>query len=110
MGGSEKRKNRRFELHLPLRLVRVGFRSVTGSGETKNLSSCGVLFVTAVPVDVGDPIEYYISLPSGQAPENVSLHCIGKVVRCLETEQEDSPATVAATLERYEFVRTTRSK
>lgn len=95
----EQRKARRFELKLPVELIRAGAVPIGGSGETQNLSSAGVLMTTGHPVKVGDPVEYLITLPvPGNGDHAVRLHCMGKVVR-----QEVTAA--AATLERYEFVR-----
>jgi hypothetical protein len=69
-------------------------------GETRNVSSTGVLFKSPDPVEIGAPIEYFITFPkpSGSRAE-VRLKCIGKVVR------GDRQTAFAATLERYEFVR-----
>jgi hypothetical protein len=75
------------------------------SGFTKNISSGGVLFTSERELDVGGPLEYVITLgvPSDQI---VSLRCIGKVVRYKKISDSEEPAfDVAATLERYEFVR-----
>lgn len=96
----EQRKAQRFELKLPLELIRKGTQKLSEYGETRNLSSVGVLFEAGSPLRIGEAVEYMITLPS--TPTNgdkVRLHCLGKVVR-------SSPeAGVAATLERYEFVR-----
>ncbi len=75
------------------------------AGLTKNISSGGVLFTSEKEPDVGGSIEYVITL--GTAPEpRVSLRCIGKVVRYQKILNSDAPVfDVAATLERYEFVR-----
>ncbi len=95
----EQRKNQRFDLRLPFELVRAGAKSKP-SGETRNVSSSGVLFTSPVPVGVGEPIEYLITFPpaAGSRAE-VRLRCVGKVLR------NDPRETFAATLERYEFVR-----
>ena len=95
----EQRKNQRFELKLPIELIRSG-AGAKPAGETRNVSSAGVLFTSAVPVEVGEAIEYYITFPkaSGSRSE-VKLRCVGKVLR------NDPEATFAATLERYEFLR-----
>jgi hypothetical protein len=96
----EQRKARRFDLRLPFELIRGGIDSHTSVGETKNLSSSGVLFRSDTSLRIGESVEYLITLPTSPAPgENVRLRCMGKVVR-QTTERE-----VAATLERYEFVR-----
>lgn len=96
----EQRKSKRFELKLPLELVRAGAVPVGKTGETRNMSSSGVLFRTDAAVAIGDPIEYFITLPvSSPSANEVRLRCMGKVIR-----QEES-GMAAATLERYEFVR-----
>ncbi len=103
----DQRRFRRFELHLPFELVRAGSQPLSGRGETRNLSSGGVLFVTDHEVEVGDVIEYIITLP-GPDGHKVKLHCVGKVIR-LERPRgpnaEKHLRAIAATLERYEFVR-----
>ncbi len=95
----EQRKTRRFNLKLPFELIRAGASS-KNPGETKNVSSSGVLFTSSAPVEVGESIEYLITFPkSPGAPADVQLRCVGKVLR---GEPESS---FAATMERYEFVR-----
>ena len=97
----EQRKAQRFELKLPLELIRKGSTALSEHGETKNLSSVGVLFAAEATLRIGEAVEYMITLPSTveRGDTKVRLHCLGKVVRL-------SPETgVAATLERYEFVR-----
>jgi hypothetical protein len=106
----DNRRSRRYELKLPLELVKAGGTQVSLPGETKNLSSGGVLFSSDVHVDVGAPIEYYISLPTGANPQDgVRLRCLGKVTRLEQAQPgrdgEAKFSTVAATLERYEFIR-----
>jgi len=96
----EQRKARRFDLRLPFELIRSGSESHSRHGETKNLSSAGVLFQSEADLRIGDSVEYVITLPTSPgAGERVRLHCIGKVVRFARE------AEFAATLERYEFVR-----
>jgi hypothetical protein len=102
----EQRKSKRFDVKLPVRLLRNGLRPISGAGETRNLSSGGVLFSSDTRIDIGEPVEYVISLmPSG----GVNLHCLGKVMRLdADGPAGDDPARpfeVAVTLERYEFVR-----
>lgn len=102
----EQRRSKRFDVKLPVKLVRNGLRPITGAGETKNLSSGGVLFASDTRIDIGEPIEYVIGLaPSGE----VDLHCLGKVTRLDPAARNgcepERPFEVAATVERYEFVR-----
>jgi hypothetical protein len=102
----EQRRYKRFDVRLPVKLVRNGLRPITGAGQTRNLSSGGVLFSSDTKVDIGEPIEYIISLT---ANGKVHLHCIGKVMRldaCApEWQDPGKPFDMAVTLERYEFVR-----
>lgn len=96
---TDNRKNQRFELRLPFELVRSGNRGHFIHGVTMNVSSSGVLFESEQHLPVGEIIEYYITLPTGHNPEeDVRLRCMGKVIRSYERY-------AAATMERYEFVR-----
>ena len=90
-------------MKLPLELVRAGSKRVLQSGETRNVSSGGVLFTSEAPFEVGELIEYFITLPASEEGK-VRLRCMGRVIR-LETECEPASCAVAATVERYEFVR-----
>lgn len=94
----EQRKSQRFELKLPMELVRAGSVSLGKPGETQNLSSSGVLFRTEASVALGEPLEYLITLPVTANSPEVRLRCMGKVIRLEES-------STAVTLERYEFVR-----
>jgi hypothetical protein len=104
----EQRRTRRFRLHLPLSIVRSGAQRVALAGTTTNISSSGVLFTADREPDLGGPIEYVIAL-NHEGPQEVSLRCIGKVLRSerMDGGQNAAPRgfQIAATLERYEFVR-----
>jgi len=103
----EQRRTRRFKLQLPLAITRAGADRVTTSGLTKNISSTGVLFTSEREPDLGGPIEYVITLNNDGA-QSVNLRCVGKVLRAerMDGGHEEMPAyQIAATLERYEFVR-----
>ena len=95
----EQRKSRRFDLKLPLELLRNGAHRLLESGETTNLSSSGVLFRSGANLAPGDIVEYVITLPTSTESVDVRLKCRGKVVR------RNEEAEAAATLERWEFVR-----
>src|ERR1700676_1066092 len=95
---TEQRKNKRFELRLPLEIVGANPHV---NGETRNVSSAGVLFTSTTPVPVGEPIEYLITFPKTPGVRTeVRLRCVGKVVR-----EDMDMSEFAATLERYEFLR-----
>ena len=104
----EQRRTRRFQLQLPLSITRTGAQRVAFIGFTKNISSTGVLFTAQREPDLGGPIEYIITLNS-EGPQAVNLRCMGKVLRAGRLDaEEDHQGTnyeIAATLERYEFVR-----
>lgn len=106
MSLKDQRKNQRFELKLPVELVRSGSQPVGKSGETKNVSSSGVLFTADAEVQIGQPIEFMITLHTGESGNAVRVKCLGKVVRLDNVAAEQNPRSVAATLERFEFVRT----
>ncbi len=101
----DQRKTRRFALELPLSITRSGSERVAHAGRTKNISSGGVLFTSGTEPDLGGPIEYVIALNQTGA-HVVNLRCIGKVVRAERVPANASDAfEIAATLERYEFLR-----
>jgi hypothetical protein len=100
---TEQRKTQRFELKLPVEVVRNGHERTSVAGETKNLSSNGVLFQSSARVQVGEPVEYLITFPTSPGSNTeLRLRCLGKVIRHAQG------AEIAATLERYEFVRNGR--
>lgn len=102
---SEHRRTRRFTLQLPLSIRQPGGEHTPFTGITQNISSGGVLFTADREADLGSPIEYIVTLNSS-APEPVNLRCVGKVVRSAPTQGAETPAyQIAATLERYEFLR-----
>jgi hypothetical protein len=104
----EQRRTRRFQLELPLSITRSGAQRVTHAGLTKNISSMGVLFTAAARPDLGGPIEYVITL-NREGEQPVNLRCVGKVLRSevMRSSQSESGTAyqIAATLERYEFMR-----
>lgn len=95
----------RFDLRLPLELLREGTAPVRLRGETRNLSTAGVLFTSEAAPAIGQPVEYAITLPKG-SPDGASvrLHCMGKIVRAQHSPGIPDRVATAATLERYEFV------
>lgn len=96
----DHRRNQRFDLRLPFELMASDDR-MGSVGETKDVSSCGVRFESTVPIEIGEPIEYYLKFPRMSGTRmDVRVHCMGKVVRMAPD------STFGATIERYEFVRT----
>ena len=96
---NEQRKNQRFELSLPFEIIRTG-TTTKMKGQTRNVSSSGVLFTSDASVAIGEPIEYFITFPKPPGSRfDVRLRCVGTVLR------RDPESKFAATLERYEFIR-----
>lgn len=101
----ERRKSRRYQIRLPLRVLRRGSAPFFAQGETCNLSSRGVFFTSDRLIAVGERIEFVIRWPCGNSAEGpMDLYCLGKVLRVADGPD---PATfnVAATLDRYAFTR-----
>jgi len=101
----DQRRTRRFTIQLPVVVTRSGAERVAFAGFTKNISSNGVLFTSDGEPDLGGSIEYVITLDQSNS-HPVCLRCVGKVVRAERVP--GTPASgfqIAATLERYEFVR-----
>ena len=98
----DQRRTRRFQLQLPLSITRSGPDRVALAGFTKNIRSSGVLFTTEREPDLGGPIEYVITL-NCEGAQSVNLRCIGKILRA--DREQPSGYQIAATLERYEFIR-----
>ena len=95
---------------MPIELVTAGGEGISQIGETRNLSSGGVLFTSDGKLQKGDPIEYLLTLPSQGENPSLRLRCMGKVVRVDERDAPElgasrHPFSIAATLERHEFVR-----
>jgi len=87
-------------LRLPFEIVR-GDARLKAVGETRNMSSTGVLFTSGSTVQVGEAIEYLITFPKVPGSKSdVRLRCVGKVLRNVPEE-----SSAAATIERYEFIR-----
>ena len=103
----EQRRTRRFTLQLPLSVTPPGGREVPFAGVTKNISSSGILFTAEREPDLGSPIEFIVTL-NASGPKPVNLRCVGKVLRAEVVPGKTAAAPayqIAATLERYEFVR-----
>ena len=63
---------------------------------TKNISSNGLLFVTSNLPEIGSRIEFTMDMPSevmGTATD-VTIHCIGRIVRHQHSEDESMAAAV----------------
>jgi hypothetical protein len=103
----EQRRTKRFELELPVEVVRTGTERLSALGATRNISSGGILFVSGKELDIGGPIEYVVTLASG-TNGIVNIRCMGKVLRVHKAEEAAESVAIAISLERYEFQRSSQ--
>jgi hypothetical protein len=103
MDAADKRRAQRFPMALPV-AVRVSESETTV--KTKDISSSGVYLEFSSPMEIGTSLEFVLTLPheitNGQA---VRVRCKGKIVRVDRGANAHGTLGVAATIERYEFVR-----
>jgi len=92
----------RFPVKLPVEVRAEEAAKLTA--ETKDISAGGVLFYVEASMAVGSRIEFSISLPAAVlgTPSDVTVLCVGRVVRCSE---EGSRRAVAAVIDEYRFER-----
>ncbi len=92
----------RFPLKLPVE-VRAE-EAARLQAETKDISAGGVLFYLDKAVEVGSRIEFNISLPAKVlgTETDVSVQCVGRVVRCTVDGQRRA---IAAVIDEYRFER-----
>ena len=87
----------RAAVRFPLRLA-LHLKTEDGIVEatTREISSSGLLFVTTYLPKIGSSIEFTMDMPSevmGSA-NDVSIHCMGRVVRHQQTAEESMVAVV----------------
>lgn len=100
----EQRRAQRYRLQLPLHIIHLGDEQVNRVEQTRDISSGGVCFMSPTAIEVGDKIEYLITLSRSTPP--VRIRCLGKVLRSqMPPDSEIGPYEVAVTMERYQFVR-----
>ena len=106
---TEQRQSKRFDLYLPVEVIRSGAERVSTPGKTRNISSGGVLFTSESQMEIGGPIEYVITL-AAVSSGIINIRCMGKVLRMERIppaiDSLHQSFQVAASLERYEFLRT----
>jgi hypothetical protein len=98
-GRQEVRCAVRFPLDLPV-VLSTGESDV--EGHTKNISASGVLFVLDKALRVGTDIRFSMRMPRETlgSPQDVVVHCKGRVVRCSSSHNEH---LAAATIDEYRF-------
>ena len=107
MNATEKRRAKRFPMRLPVAVKLQASKNSKQLLETRDVSSSGIYFEFGGPLEVGAALEFLLTLPEPITKSSpVRIRCIGKVVRVDKQPAVDSGHVgVAATIERYEFVR-----
>lgn len=107
MNATDKRRARRFPMQLPVSIKPENSKTNASVVQTRDVSSSGIYFEFETPMTVGTQVEFLMTLPEPLTKGTpVRIRCIGKVVR-VEPDSKAGPQQVgiAATIERYEFVR-----
>jgi hypothetical protein len=98
-GRQEVRCAVRFPLALPV-VLSAGENHV--EGQTRNVSASGVLFALGQALPVGSDVRFSMRMPRETlgSPQDVVVHCKGRVVRCSSSHNEH---LAAATIDEYQF-------
>ena len=89
-----------FSISLPVELIKAGARNVSQLLITHNLSAKSVLMnCPSCPIEIGQEVEYFVTLPTHPAAASVRLRCLGHVVR-----RDPTLDLLAVSIERHEFV------
>jgi PilZ domain-containing protein len=98
-GRQEVRCAVRFPLALPV-VLSTGESDV--EGQTRNVSASGVLFSLDQDLRVGSDVRFSLRMPRETlgSPQDVVVHCKGRVVRCSSSHNEH---LAAATIDEYRF-------
>ena len=102
---NEGRKSLRFNLALPVTIVRIGGRAVDLPGRTRNLSSRGAYLAVDADIAPDSPIEFVVAL---DASREVQLRCQGRVTR-IEILETSGHIGVAAAVLRSRFIRESKT-
>ena len=107
MNATDKRRARRFPMQLPVSIKPEQSKNGAQMVQTRDVSSSGIYFEFQTPMSIGTSVEFLMTLPEPLTKGTpVRIRCIGKVVR-VEPDAKTgvSQVGIAATIERYEFVR-----
>ena len=107
MNATDKRRARRFPMQLPVSIKPEHSKNNPQTVQTRDVSSSGIYFEFETPMTVGTSVEFLMTLPEPLTKGTpVRIRCIGKVVRVEpDSKSNHSQVGIAATIERYEFVR-----
>jgi PilZ domain len=101
--GADRREARRFLMSLPMRVLPREARSKALHANTRDVSYRGLYFLSETKFDVGNQIEFVLTLPQKVAGSGeVDIRCFGQIVRV--EAGKNGTMGVAAKIERYEFL------
>jgi len=101
--GAERREARRFTMSLPMRVLPREAKGCELDAHTRDLSYRGLYFLTDAKFEIGNEIEFVITLPQQVTQAgDVNIRCLGEVVRIEPTE--NGKVGIAAKIARYDFV------
>jgi hypothetical protein len=101
--GADRREARRFSMSLPMRVLPREARSKALPANTRDISYRGLYFLSETKFEVGNPIEFVLTLPpKASTSGEVDIRCFGQVVRV--EAGKNGTIGVAARIERYEFL------
>ena len=105
MIATDKRSRRRYAMALPLQLSAGVGAAPQIQGCSRDISAEGIYFNLPEPCLLGSLLEFELPVPPELAGGSlVRLRCRGRVVR-IERRGEPERVGVAATIERYQFVK-----
>jgi hypothetical protein len=101
--GSERREARRFNMTLPMRVLPRDQHGSELRTQTRDVSYRGIYFLTEAKFEVGNAIEFVITLPEHVTRSNdVNIRCQGQIVRI--EPNGNGKTGIALKIERYEFL------
>lgn len=101
--GDERRQARRYDVSLPIAMkVAIGSETIQHNGQTRDISTRGLYFITEDDLAPGTEIELSLTLPAG----DVFIRAKGRVIRVDRHKGNSGPAIgIAATMESYDMIR-----
>ena len=104
MSSIERRIDTRVTIRVPMRFRALNSpNSTEQSAESENISQRGIYFETAVPLNVGTPLEVSLRMPqelSGKTSSDVK--CVARVVHVRPSSLMEGMLGVGLHIERYE--------
>ena|SRR5947209_5893874 len=94
----ERRQNRRYDLSIPI-VIDVPGEARDVAGQTRDIGTAGVYFVTEKKFEVGDQITFILSLPP-----DITLAGVVRVKGHGIVLRVNTAGGVAVSIQRYEFL------